>query len=110
VITHARATDPLTSLFAAADVGDRRPALMDILLAAYADAGATGLTPEQAASDTDLLHTGYWKRVSDLKKLRLIIVTPFLRTNASGRQAQVYRITLEGRAWLKQAMRDLKAA
>ena len=108
--TICRSTDPITSLYAAADEGNRRPAMLDVLLAAYAEAGVDGLTSQEAAEWACLLHTGYWKRVSDLQNLQFIAVRPgVLRLNSSGRKGQVWEITLDGRLYLKQAMAALRA-
>ena len=105
-----RSSDPITSLYAAADEGNRRPAMLDVLLAAFSEAGTEGLTSQEAAEWACLLHTGYWKRVSDLQSMQLIAVRPgVLRLNASGRKGQVWEITLSGQIYLKQAMDDLRS-
>lgn len=97
----ARNTDPSTSKAAAKSV--KTTPLMMRLLAIFAK---KSMTSEMAAEEADLLHIGYWKRVSDL--LRVGYIEPRTQggvnltwVNRSGRQAQVWKITAAGREALR---------
>jgi predicted transcriptional regulator len=69
-------------------------------------------TSEEAATGANLLHTGYWKRASDLanqgwiEERRKPGGSIFTTMNRSGRQAIVWKITPSGRT----ALREYKAA
>jgi hypothetical protein len=93
----SRTTDPQTSHDAAAarrpEIGSHRRRL----LIWFAAAGDAGLTADEAADKADLLHVGYWKRVSDLKNQRYIRATGEKRPGRSGQLQQVYAITHGGR-------------
>lgn len=119
-------TSRVDTLRAHATKYDAYPTYEMLLLAAFADAGTTGLTAEEAGSDADLLHTGYWKRVSDLAnnayistKQKSVTVhgmwgdykkwEPVTRIGTSGRQQQVWTVTTWGRNALAAYKRDLKA-
>lgn len=102
----ARKIDPITSKMAADSVKPK-PYMMR-LLEQFAKRSQTS---EMAAERADLLHIGYWKRVSDLRRAGWITVrtdlkgTPLMWFNASGRRALVWKITDEGR----EALRTYKA-
>lgn len=92
---NARTTDPTTSHTAAATINETHT---QRLLAAYWD-HPEGLTADQAAAIADLLHVGYWKRVSDLARDGIIEpVTnngqPVTAPGISGRQQRVMRLAL----------------
>lgn len=104
------------------------------LLAAFADAGKTGLTAEEAGEAASLMYVGYWKRVSDLAdyygnngspliKGKTTSVQrdngwgstytssqPVTRIGSSGRQQKVYAITEAGKAALRAFKSDAKKA
>ena len=91
---NARTTDPATS-------HQYRPTYANLLLSVFADF-PDGLTAEQAAAAADLLHTGYWKRVSDLQRDGFI--APMYRDGrevtaraSSGLMQRVLSITPAGR-------------
>jgi len=91
---NARTTDPATS-------HQHQPTHSSRLLAVYADI-PEGLTAEQAAAAADLLHTGYWKRVSDLTRDGFIAPTyrdghPVTARSSSGYQQRVLAITPAGK-------------
>lgn len=96
----ARRGDPTTSHTAAARLrpGTQRRRL----LAAYAEADF-GLTADEAGAAAGLLHTGYWKRCSDLLHLGLIHpvygvdATVATRPGRSGQPQEVRAITDLGR-------------
>jgi hypothetical protein len=70
---------------------------------------------EEAATSASLLHTGYWKRVSDLanqgwvEERRKPNGEIFTTMNFSGRQATVWKITPSGRTALKEYKAAMKA-
>jgi hypothetical protein len=70
-ITHARATDPVTSKAAAKKSAVRAGTHKALLLMAYS-CTTTGYTDREAAFVADLLSVGYWKRCSDLRNDGLI--------------------------------------
>jgi hypothetical protein len=73
------------------------------------------MTSEEAGEAAGLLHTGYWKRVSDLARHHIITPRftasgkPMLRITSSGRKAQVWQITDAGREELRWLKADMKA-
>ncbi|MCX6934124.1 MAG: hypothetical protein NTZ29_15815 [Verrucomicrobia bacterium] len=85
--TRARASDPATSRAAARSLDTRT--ILGQLCAAYADAGAVGLTDEEAGARIG--KPGAWKRCSDLRRLGYIVATGETRTGSSGRKAIVCR-------------------
>ena len=88
----ARKYDPATSKIAGIGAGRRGPAHKAILLEAYQQAGAQGLTDEEAGRITGLnLKPGccYWKRCSELRKLGLIRPNGETRISLAGEQQQV---------------------
>jgi hypothetical protein len=85
--TRARASDPATSRAAARSLDTRT--ILGQLCAAYADAGAVGLTDEEAG--TRVGKAGAWKRCSDLRRLGYIVATGETRTGSSGREGIVCR-------------------
>jgi hypothetical protein len=93
----ARAADPATSHQAGHEVRDSRKTLARALLAAYRDAYPRGLTAEEAATAAGVLHTGYWKRCSDLRKSALIVPTGETRVAFSGMHQDVCVCTDAGR-------------
>jgi hypothetical protein len=77
------------------------------LLRAY-DRFPDGLIDEQAAAYADLLFTGYWKRCSELRRKGFIEPVyvpgqglPLSREAASGKEAQICKITTVGRLELE---------
>lgn len=103
--TLARANDPLTSLWAAASVAGKTANMQDSLLAAFA-LDKKGMIAQDAAYEADLLHTGYWKRVSELLKSGYLEDTGHTEVaQTTGRRQRVLRITADGRDRLK----DVKA-
>lgn len=110
---NARKTDPLTSMEAAERHSDTASPIADWLLAAYATAGASGLTAEEAADRLPYLDLkdGSWKRVSDLKRDGLIVpINGKTRTTRAGRKAQVLHISPEGRRILREVLKGLRIA
>lgn len=98
----ARATDPVTSHAGAVDVADRAPTQKQRLLAVYAE-HPEGLTADEAGMLAMLLHTGYWKRCSDLAREGLIAPlfadgAPVTRKGGAGSVQQVRVITALGRS------------
>jgi hypothetical protein len=85
--TRARASDPATSRAAARRLDTRT--ILGQLCFAYANAGAVGLTDEEAG--TRIGKPGAWKRCSDLRRLGYIVATGETRTGSSGREAIVCR-------------------
>ena len=85
--TRARASDPATSHAAARSLDTRT--ILGQLCAAYADAGAVGLTDEEAGARIG--KPGAWKRCSDLRRLGYIVATGDTRTGLSGREGIVCR-------------------
>ena len=92
-----RNTDPTTSHMAAASVETSRVSNRDRMLKAYDDT-FHGLTAEEAGQAAGLLHTGYWKRVSELIQLGFIAQSEFeeMRPGRSGRYQRVMHITEAG--------------
>lgn len=106
----ARTTDLSTSKEAAKSV--KPTPLMMRLLSVFAK---KSMTSEMAGEQADLLHTGYWKRVSDL--VRVGYIEPRTQggknltwATRSGRQAQVWKITAAGREALRAYKGQSKAA
>lgn len=104
---NARNTDPLTSHLGARDVEPRAVSQSHALLRAF-NRYPDGLIDEQAAAVADLLHTGYWKRCSDLRNKGFIAPVyvpgqghPLTREAMSGSEAQISRITDLGRLELE---------
>lgn len=99
---NARTTDPQTSKDAAKRV--KPTPYMMLMLAQFAK---KSMTSEEAAEAANLLNTGYWKRTSDLFNAGYVVprLHPsgkvMTRTNRSGRQAQVWKITAIGRIALR---------
>jgi hypothetical protein len=94
--THARATDPDTSVAGARDVKVRAGTQMARLLAAYADFGTDGCTDHQASLRAGLSHTGYWKRCADLRDAGLIEDTGARVMGHQGSHVMTCRITDKG--------------
>lgn len=120
----ARSTDPITSKAAAATV--KTLTQKERLLLEFAQRSGTA---EEAGERAGLLHTGYWKRVSDLVREGLITertqgnrpsdpslvyvvyrdgkaAYAMMRPQRSGKNALVWKITERGRV----AARALKAS
>ena len=94
----ARATDPETSKAAARAVRLRASSQAAKLLRCYADAGADGLTSEEAGIAAGLAIAGcsYWRRVSYLAEHGLLEATDLTRTSGAGCEQRVQRITAAG--------------
>ena len=105
-ITRYRNTDPHTSARGAQDVAQRAPSQMMRLLLTYITT-AFGRTDDEAGAEAGLLHTGYWKRCSDLRTNGWIAPVKiagmdFTRTSRYGSAARVCVITDEGRQELRR--------
>lgn len=102
-----RAEDPSTSRGGAADVELRAGTQKRLLLAEFAAAPRDGYTADEVGRAAGLLHTGYWKRVSDLKRDGLIAPLrrdgkPVTRLGRSGSLQSVLVITPRGVAALRR--------
>jgi len=95
----ARSTDPATSHAAAASVRLRTGSQKWRLLEAFFSGGPA--IAEQAARRANLLHAGYWKRVSELLADGLIYDTGVTLESTAGEACRVYRITPAGTAALR---------
>lgn len=94
---HARATDPDTSHAAANTINPSHKVMM---LLAYADADADGLTSDEAGVACGLAarpRCCYWHRTSDLISLGWVEDTGARRPGLAGRKQMVCRITEWGR-------------
>lgn len=85
-----RKTDPVTSMKGARDVAPRAGSQKALLLEQYRLAYPGGLTDEEAAAAAGL-HTGAWKRCSDLRNADLIEPTGETRKSSAGSEAMVCR-------------------
>lgn len=95
----ARATDPDTAHAAAAARRWRKTSARAQLLGAFVEAGAYGLTDEQAAELAGLsLLSEYATRCSELRALALVEDTEERRPGSSGLARVVRRVTGDGRA------------
>ena len=83
----------------------RKPSQTERLLAAYAAAGETGLTDEEAAAASGLLKLTlccWWKRCGELRKAGRIEPAaavgdiPVTRRGTTGHPRRVCRITVDG--------------
>jgi len=83
--TRARANDPSTSRSAAQSLDTRT--ILAQLARAYRDAGAAGLTDEEAGERVGKV--GAWKRCADLRRLGMIAPDGRTRTGISGREQRV---------------------
>lgn len=83
--TRARASDPATSRAAAKSLDTRT--IIAQLARAYRDAGAAGLTDEEAGARIG--KAGAWKRCADLRRLGWIAPDGRTRDGASGRAQRV---------------------
>lgn len=90
----ARTDDPATSHAAAASVRLRTGSQKWRLLEAFFAGGPA--IAEQAARRANLLHAGYWKRVSELLADGLIYDTGVTLVSTAGEACRVYRITADG--------------
>lgn len=95
-----RNTDPVTSALGARDVKPRRTSQAMRLLAEYLH--RDGLTDEEAGLFAGLIHTGYWKRCSDLRSQGFIFDTGTTRISSAGSLMMVCGITPEGMDLLEQ--------
>ena len=102
---HARRSDPSPSHAGAVAASVNAGTHMHRLLQAFASA-PSGATAAGAAAYADLAHTGYWKRVSDLKNAGYIRAgqhedgTLITAIEGSGVAVTVWFITPEGLAQL----------
>lgn len=87
--SNARASDPVTSHRAAASLDSC--ARLNSLAQIFRDAGASGLTAEEAGDRADF--DGAWKRVSDLQRLGMIVDSGCTRVARSGRAQRVLVIS-----------------
>lgn len=77
-----------------------------LILESYGLASEHGLTSDEAGTKANLLHTGYWKRCSDLYRAGFIMTVlddegrPVVRKGLSGSGQEVRKITSKGRSWL----------
>jgi len=81
-----------TSIAAAESLADGATRLRERVLAAIREAGALGLTPDEAAAQLDLTPFTTRPRFSELARMNLIADSGLRRTNASGRRAIVWWI------------------
>lgn len=101
----ARATDPATSHAGAMAVRLRAGSQKHALLMEVYRHGA--LTADEAGNAADLLHTGYWKRISDLLNEGLLEPVldssgyPLTRPGRSGSGQRVLQVTDRGREALR---------
>lgn len=95
VHTMARRDDPSTSHKAARVAKFNAGSQKYMLLTAYAR-NEHGLTDEEAAQISDLLHVGFWKRCSELRNAGYIERTGETRIASSGAPQDVCRITEGG--------------
>ena len=91
VPTRARADGPETSMAGAQDVSSRAPTHRDALLEVFRQY-PSGITDEQAAAEADLLHTCYWKRCGELRRLGLIKYTDERRRGSAGVARRVSKV------------------
>jgi len=96
----ARTTDPQTSHLAALSVAVRAGSQQAALLQAYADAGALGLTDDEAGVKTGLAAKPgccWWKRCSELRQAGYIVpIGNVTRLSRAGENQQVCGITNAG--------------
>lgn len=95
----ARKADPETSNEGIHDVLPRAGSQQYRLLLVF-EAHPMGRTAEEAGREAELLHTGYWKRVSDLLKASLLEDTLTERMSSAGSAQRVLAITGKGKAAL----------
>ena len=95
VHTMSRRDDPSTSHAAAKIAKFNAGSQKHTLLTEYA-CDPDGLTDEQAAARSNLLHVGYWKRCSELRNAGYIARTGETRIASSGAAQDVCRITEAG--------------
>ena len=89
----SRRTDPETSAMGARDVSYRSGSQKARLLAAYQQAGAMGMTDEQAAKATGMALYGATKRCADLRNDGKIEPVPGeLRRGSAGSLRMVCRV------------------
>jgi len=96
---YARTTDPVTSHIAGNSAAIRSGSQRAQLLKAFQDAGADGLTDDQAGVITglaDKVGCCYWKRCSELRQAGYIRPTERTRTSRAGEQQAVSVITQSG--------------
>lgn len=96
----ARKTDPHTSHAAAQSIVIRAGSQRAQLLQAYRDAGASGLTDDEAGVITGLAYKigcCWWKRCSELRQAGYIQPTSQTRASRAGEAQQVCVITDEGK-------------
>lgn len=91
----ARTSDPATSHAAVPAVRVRATSQKWKLLYAFFNGGPA--IAEEAARRVNLLHVGYWKRVSELLADGLIEETGETATSSAGEACRVYRLTDSGR-------------
>jgi hypothetical protein len=95
----ARSTDPATSHAGARSMRIRAGSQRAVLLAAYADAGAYGLTNDDAGVVTGLADRPgccYWKRCGELLAAGYIRATDETRTSRAGEFQRVCVMTRAG--------------
>lgn len=106
----ARSTDPTTSHEAALLITAKAESHRILLLAEYAAAGTAGLIDDEAGARAGLLHTGYWKRCSDLRNAGVIEPTGDTRVGHAGREQQVCAITPSGSRVMSYRARAISEA
>ncbi len=79
-----------TSIAAAESIADGATRLRERVLAAIREAGALGLTPDEAAAQLELTPFTTRPRFSELARMQLISDSGFRRANTSGRKAIVW--------------------
>lgn len=101
----ARFTDPETSHRADATLREREGSATEIRRGTHRHRALVCFEENSLiAEDVKVLTgvDGIWKRVSDLKNLKLIQRTGYTRMSREGREADVYEITDAGRAALER--------
>jgi hypothetical protein len=89
-----------TELLAAQLVGKRSGALRELVLEAFGEAGATGLTDSEGSTRTTIYLYTFAPRRVELLSAGLVEKTDVRRPTPKGRGAVVWRITTAGRAVL----------
>jgi len=98
---NTRANDYSTSIAGAEAVTETAKTQRARLRRAFAEAGPSGLTDEEAAEAAGLLDSCYWKRCGELRQDGAIMWTGFTRKGRAGVARKVSAVpSPELRAWL----------
>lgn len=93
--TRSTRDDHATSVMADQDVSTRAPNQRDQLLVQFREAGASGLTDDEAALFAGLLDANYWKRCGELRQRGLISFSGSKRVGLSGILRNVSVLTID---------------